>query len=178
MSNIDRFKASFRDGGARTSQFDVFVSNPINPMADSTTPMRCKAAQLPGKTINNIDVFHKGRAIKVAGKAVYEDWTVTFYNNEDFSIHDAFMDWMNAINSPIENRRETGSSSILEYKSTALVYQLSATNDIVKVFEISGIYPTNVGAIELSWDNEAVQEFTVTFAVDYVIPVEGVTGVL
>lgn len=178
MSNIDRFKASFRDGGARTSQFDVFITNPINPMADSKTPMRCKSAQLPGKTINNIDVFHKGRAVKVAGKAVYEDWTVTFYNNEDFNIHDAFMDWMNAINSPIENRRETGSSSILDYKSTGLVYQLSQTNEIVKVFEVAGIYPTNVGAIELSWDNEAVQEFPVTFAVDYVIPVDGITGVL
>ncbi|QIG65701.1 baseplate wedge subunit [Ochrobactrum phage vB_OspM_OC] len=174
MANIDTFKASFKDGGARTSQFEVYITNPIDPTSDAETPLRCKAAQLPGRTINNIDVSYFGRPIKVAGNSTYEDWTVTFFNNEDFRIHDGLMAWANAINQPVENVRGTATSSILEYKSTALVYQKSQTGKIVKVFEVVGIYPTNISAIELSWDNEAVQEFQVTFAVDYWVEVEGV----
>lgn len=175
MANIDTFKASFKDGGARTSQFEVYITNPIDPTADADTPLRCKAAQLPGRTINNIEVFHYGRPIKVAGNSTYEDWTVTFYNNEDFSIHDSMMAWANAINAPVENVRGTGSSSILDYKSSALVYQKSQTGAIIKVYEVVGIYPTNVSAIELAWENEAIQEFQVTFAVDYWLEVDGIS---
>lgn len=174
--DINAFKANYRFGGARTSLFRVYITNPIDGSADLKTPMLVKAASLPPSNITPIEVWHAGRNIKVAGKKSYEDWTVTVYNDEDFSIKDKLETWSNAINTPETNTRATGSSEISDYKSTAIVEQLSQTGRVIRTYKMIGIFPTAIAPIDLDWETENVQQYQVTFALDYFLVENGETG--
>lgn len=174
--DLNAFKANFRYGGARSSLFRVFVTNPIDGSADIRAPFLIKAASLPTMSLTPIDVFHFGRAIKVAGKKTYEDWTVTVYNDEDFSLRDKFEVWSNTINTPETNTRATGSSDMSDYKSTAIIEQLSQTGRVIRTYKFVGIFPTIISSIETDWETENVEQFQVTFAVDYYNVEAGETG--
>ena len=164
--NINNFRANLRFGGARTSLFEVKITNPVNAAADIAVPLLCKAAALPASNITPLEVFHFGRAIKLAGNRTFEDWNVTIINDEDFKIRNALEQWSNAINSYQGNIRTLPSSESSFYKSTAEVVQYSKTGEQLRTYKFIGIFPTAVSQIDLDWGNEAIQEYPVTFAVD------------
>ena len=174
--NINSFRSDLRFGGARTSLFDVQITNPIDGSADSSVPLRCKAASLPGYTINPLEAFHFGRPIKLPGNRTFEDWNVTFYNDEDYAIRDQLEAWVNSVNSPEANRRELTTSAQSLYKSDALVTQLSQTGQRLRSYKFSGLFPTQVAPIEMDWANEAIQEYQVTFSIDYFYVDTSITG--
>lgn len=174
--NINEFVGNLKFGGARPTQYRVFVTNPANPLGDLQMPFLCKAAQLPSSTIGVINANYFGRAIKIAGDRTYEDWTVTVYNDEDFLIRNALEQWSHAINSPEGNSRGFGSASPLQYRTNAQVTQFSKTGVPVRTYDFSNLWPSNIGPIELSWDTQdTIEEYTVTFSYDY-WTVSGITG--
>jgi hypothetical protein len=66
--NINEIKANLKYGGARNTQFQVVISNPINPVADTVAPFLCRAASIPGSYLGTIDVPYFGRKWPVAGE--------------------------------------------------------------------------------------------------------------
>lgn len=168
MPSIEQFKANFQKGGARSTKFRVKISNPTSPSADIDIPFLCRAATLPEYTIKPLDVAYFGRKIHVAGSKEYAEWTVKIYNDENFLIKDAIERWMDFMNANEENVNQFASSDITNYKSVAEVDQLSQTDQVLRTYKIYGIFPTKMDPVALDWDNEAIEEFSVTFAVDYV----------
>ena len=60
-----------------------------------------------------------------------------------------------------------GTAQNLSYKATASVTQYSKNGDILRVYNFEGLYPGNIGAIDLSWSNvDQIEEFQVTFEYD------------
>ena len=175
MRNINEFRARMKNGGARTSLFEVQLTNPINGIADLDVPIMCKAASLPGTTVTPIEMFHFGRAIKVPGNRTFEEWNITIYNDEDFKIRNAMEQWANAINSPVGNIRKLPSSEQALYKSDAIVSAIGQAGNILRTYKFSGIWPTSIAPLEMSWDNEAIAETQITLAVDF-FTVEGASG--
>ena len=174
--DLNNFKANYRSGGYRTSQFRVTLTNPIDASADTKLSFLCKASALPASNLNMLEAFHFGRSIKLAGKRSFEDWTIQVYEDEDFVIRNSLETWMNTINSPETNTRSTGSSDISLYKSTAIVEALSQTGAVLRTYKFIGIFPTAIAAIDVNWDNESLAEFSVNFALDYFILEPGPTG--
>ena len=174
--NINAFKANLKYGGARTSLFEVQITNPINGAADNVLPFLCEAAQLPGSTLNIIEQSYFGRPVKFSGNRTFEDWTITVINDEDFKIRNAMETWLNAINSPEGNIRGLVSSEHSLYKSEGIITQLSQNGTKLRVYKFSGIFPTNVSPIEMGWDSEQISKTQITFAIDSVKVVGGVTG--
>lgn len=174
-NNINELKAQF-GAGARPTQFSVAITNPINPIADIKVPITVKASMIPGWTQGIIELGYKGRKIKIPGDKVYREWTTTVRNDEDFDVRNAIEIWMNAMNHPEDNIATAGSNPNT-YKSQGTVTQTSITGEELRVYQLNGLWPTDIADIPLDWDtNDTVEEFDVTWAFDSLEVVAGTTG--
>lgn len=163
---VDDFKSKLTGGGARANMFKVTPNFPAYAGGDvELTSFMCKAAALPASIVAPVEVKFRGRTLPIAGDRTFEPWTITIINDIDFKIRDAFERWMNGINSHNSN---VGLSNPTDYQADMQVAQLNRNGDEVKVYNIRGTWPTNVSAIELSYDTEnAIEEFTVELQVSY-----------
>ena len=174
---ISQFKSALIGGGARPNLFEVELTTlpaGISWDADSFRYM-CKAAQLPAQNVANIDVPFRGRIFKVAGDRTIDTWTVTVINDEGFVLRNAFEEWAELIAKLDTNLGATDPSA---YMTNAKVFQLGrgsstsskssegTSNAVLKEYEFVDIWPSNVAAIDLSYDSsDTIEEFTVTFQV-------------
>ena len=177
--NISQFKSKLIGGGARPNLFEVeFTTLPTNVVANWDAEIfsfMCKAANLPAQNIASIDIPFRGRIFKVAGDRTIDTWTVTVINDEDFRFRTAFENWTQQIANLNDNIGTTDPSA---YMTNAKVIQLGrgsekssqnsggANNVALKEYEFVDIFPTNVSAIDLSYDTgDTIEEFTVEFQV-------------
>ncbi len=179
--NIESFKSQLQFGGARPSLFQVqlFLGGAANigNLNEELFTFLCKGAQLPSLNVEAIDVSFQDRKIKVPGSRTFPDWTVTVYNDEDFSIRNNFMEWSNRINGLEVNVTRT--SVVNNLKGSAVVNQLSREGVVLASYQMVGCFPTEISAIDLSWEsNNAIEEYTVTFAYDYWVPVRNNEGLV
>lgn len=165
--NVNEFAGALKAGGARNSLFQVNITNPVNGVADIQVPFLCKGAQIPASTLGTVEVPYFGRTIKIAGNRTYAEWSPTIINDEDFAIRNAMEQWMNSINSFQGNLRQLGGSAPSLYKAGAQVTQFSQTGEVLRVYDFVGLYPSEVGTIDLAWDTEGIEEYTITFQYDY-----------
>ena len=176
---ISEFKSRLLGGGARPNLFEVeLTAMPASvtlPWQAERFGFLCKAAQLPGMNIANIDVPFRGRIFKVAGDRTIDNWTITVINDEDFLYRNAFEEWTQQIAALDDNMGSTNPSS---YMVNAKVFQLGRgselssttnagdTNVVLKEYEFIDIFPINVGQIDVSYENtDTIEEYTVEFAV-------------
>ena len=188
---ISEFKSRLLGGGARPNLFEVeLTAMPASvtlPWQADRFGFLCKAAQLPGMNIANIDVPFRGRIFKVAGDRTIDNWTITVINDEDFLYRNAFEEWTQQIANLDDNMGSTNPSS---YMVNAKVYQLGRgselnsttnagdSNVVLKEYEFIDIFPINVGQIDVSYENtDTIEEYTVEFAVQsYNVKGAGVAG--
>ena len=185
---ISEFKTKLAGGGARPNLFEVKIPNfPSGLPADTWGPDEardfsffCKASQLPGSTVPAISIPFRGRVLKVAGDRTFDDWTITVLNDENFKIRTAFEKWTNGLSKLDDGTGITNPSS---YMADAEVRQLGRSksrgdtdnnggvgnqNVVLRTYKFFDIFPTEIGAIDLSYDTtDTLEEFTVTFAVQY-----------
>ncbi len=179
---IADFKSKLAGGGARPNLFEVefttaAVKNASNFDAD-VFKLLCKSASLPASNIAAIDVPFRGRIFKVAGDRTVDTWTITVINDEDFKIRTAFEEWMQLI---AHLKSNDGATQPNAYMSDAVVKQLgrgdtaSSTDSkhdedkqaVLKTYKFVDMFPTNISAIDLSYDSgDTIEEFTVEFAVN------------
>ena len=177
--NISQFKSKLIGGGARPNLFEGELTPlPPNVVSDWDADIfqfMCKAAALPAQNIANIDIPFRGRIFKVAGDRTIDTWTITVINDEDFRFRNAFENWTQQIANLDDNMGTTDPSA---YMVNAKVYQLGrgsekssqnnggTENVVLKEYEFINIFPTNVSAIDLSYDTgDTIEEFTVEFQV-------------
>ena len=180
--SIEKIKSTLKGGGARPNLFQVNLTNfPGGAAYDSNEfSVLCKAAQLPASNIASIDVPFRGRIFKVAGDRTFDTWTVTVINDNDFKIRTAMEAWMQFIGQYSDG---SGATTPDTYQEDAEVIQFarSATSlkakdgdglEAAKQYKFYGIFPTNISAIDLSYDTgDTIEEFTVEFQVQYWAPV-------
>lgn len=193
LRTITGFKERLAGGGTRPNLFEVSIPTfPTNlgitwgQEEARTLNFLCKAAAIPGSTVNPIDVPFRGRSFKVSGDRTIEPWTITVINDEDFKLHNAFLQWQNGINK-LENA--TGATSPSAYMVNAYVDQLGRGADVgrfstrnsstggavgnvsirpLRRFKLYDIWPSVVGEIALSYEQDnAIEEFSVEFQVQY-----------
>lgn len=171
--SINEFKSRLKYGGARPTLFQVQLSNPIAPLSNINVPWMVKTASLPAQNIGSIIVPWMGRQIKYGGDRVFEDWTVTVINDEDFQIRNGLEAWQNQINTHESNERALPQN----YKSDARVMQLGKDGKVLRAYKFQGLFPINVSEISLAWEQQdTIEEFTVTFQYDSWVVDGGVTG--
>jgi hypothetical protein len=186
--NIDAFKKHLMYGGARSDLFQVHLYGPGWTNAIEKAAFMCKAASLPAMTNTPVQVRYFGRAIKLSANREFADWRVTIINDEDWTIRRLLEDWVARLNTPHGNANDFGASPDVSnggYKCSAEVHQFSkgvlretAKNEagqetvtvkappMIASYLFEGLFPISVDEIPVSWDDEKVQEYGVTFSVD------------
>jgi len=177
---ISDFKTAMQGGGARPNLFEVEMTlSGLGfdlPGFDATEfAFMCKAANIPAQTVASIDVPFRGRIFKVAGDRTIDTWTVTIINDESFDLRGAFETWTEQL-AKLDNN--LGTTDPNAYMASAMVYQLGrgadpssksnagTANALLQTYKFIDIFPTEVSAIDLSYDSsDTIEEFTVTFAV-------------
>ena len=161
MSTISNFSSKFR-GGVRPNLFNCSITPPAGVVLSNDFSFHCKGTSMPASSVPAIDVNYLGRQLKVPGDRTYADWTVTVYNDVDMSIRHAFEVWMHQIQNHGENVQKLG-----DPYGKGTVTQMSRRGDPISSYFIE-VLPTEISAIDLAWDsNDAVEEYTVNFAVNY-----------
>ena len=188
---IDSFRSRLVGGGARPNLFEVKLVYPegiakeiSNEELALDTRFMVKAANLPASNITPIDIPFRGRNLKIAGDRTFDVWTVTVINDTDFAIRNAMERWMNGMNN-LQNA--TGETNPVDYQTDAYVLQLGRGGKpdqtgagqlkgpgfgedvpVLKQYKFHGIFPTNISAIELSYDQpDTIEEFTVDLQVQW-----------
>jgi hypothetical protein len=195
---IDAFKTKLKGGGARSNLFEVSfgaeqgglpgttatstgatnsVFSQLGVTFDEGDLMLIKAAGMPASTITEIPVAFRGRTLKVAGDRTFEVWTITVINDTDFKWRSFFERWVNYI---VKVNDGSGTINPSEYMADMNVAQLSrgpgvipnVTNtqeiETLRKYVVKGAFPTNVSAIDLSYNNEnEIEEFTVDLQIQY-----------
>jgi hypothetical protein len=181
--SIQDFKSALLGGGARPNLFEVVIPGPI-PGGDNLPnnfPILCKAAALPASNVASIDVPFRGRIFKVAGDRTFDTWTITVINDQDFAIRNVMENWMQFVAQYADG---SGATDPNDYMKPAFVKQLkrgaSTTGvgnvtgsglETAKTYKFYDIFPTNISAIDLSYDSsDTIEEFTVEFQVQYWSP--------
>ena len=195
---ISQFKSKLIGGGVRPNLFEVQVNFPDGvdlgiqndgggEFDGDRFRFLCKASSLPASNVGNIDIPFRGRTLKVAGDRTVDDWSVTVINDEDFGHRRAFEAWAQNIAQYGDSAGLTDPSS---YMGQATVYQLGRTaastqglnspaqdSNILAQYKFVDIWPTTVDAVELSYDTgDTIQEFGVTFKVQYYYPEKAGAG--
>lgn len=179
--NINTFKATgLFGGGARPSLFEVRMTGvPVTTAGGTTARLSflAQAASLPPSTIELVEVPYFGRRVRLAGERIFNDWTITVMNDEDFQLRDLFESWSNKMNSMVSNRQQSSASNLLDYKVDSvevLQYgKIGPDNDsgVTRSYMFSGLFPIKVEAIPLDWSRgNQIETYDVTFALDYWIP--------
>lgn len=132
----------------------------------------CKAASHPESTIGKIEVPYFGRKINVAGDRMFADWQVSIINDETFDVRSALERWQSAMASfttvPGSQRFLGAQANPNSYVGGALVNQYGKEGKVVKTYTLVNVFPLNIGAIDLNWEqNDTIEEFPVTFAYDF-----------
>ena len=180
---IDKFKSRLTGGIARPNLFEVVLAFPDGVVdasvadIDPKTRFLVKAAALPASNIAPISVPFRGRQLKIAGDRTFDEWQITVINDTDFAIRGSFERWMNSMAKVSDM---SGNINPEDYTRDAFVYQLgrsavdaaSQKSDqnmpVLRTYKFYSIFPTNVSAIDLSYDSsDSVEEFTVTLQVQW-----------
>jgi len=159
MTGIADFVSKFQHG-ARSNLFRLDI--PAKLSAD--TKFFVKAAQIPGKTINKIEMKYLNNIIPIAGEtATFQDWSITVVNDIDYGIRKQLEAWMDSIKSNLETNGATNQN---QYYADATVTQILQNGQDSNIsYTMKYCFPTDLGTIDLSFDNQdQVQEFQVTFA--------------
>ena len=174
LRTISNFKSKLTGGGARANLFEVVLTFPDVAQPDSAVLDKArflvKGANLPASNVAQIEVPFRGRVLKIAGDRTFDSWTVTAINDTDFAIRSAFERWANTINRLSDN---TGLTNPADYQSDAYVYQLDRDGSTLRSYRFYDTFPTQVGPIELSYDAQGIQEFTVELQVQYWEAIKG-----
>ena len=169
MANIADFKAQMIGGGARPNQFRVELTFPsyvtLGVVAGQRAQFLCKAAQLPGSTIENIPVLYRGRPVNFAGERTFQPWTISIYNDTTFGIRNSLEQWQ----SGIQNYNSTnGRTNPTDYQVDLNVHQLDRNGAIIKSYKFHDAYPTSISAVGLDFEQQnAIEQFDVEFTYNF-----------
>ena len=163
---VDDMKAKLVGGGARPNLFKVTMAFPSYVTANvELASYMCKATSMPASTIAPIAVPFRGRQLQIAGDRTFDPWSVTIINDTDFNVRNSFEQWMNGIN---QHKQNTGLTQPSSYMADMIVEQLDKDGTTKKTYNIRGVFPTNLGAIELSYETgDTIEEFEVEMQVQY-----------
>ena len=158
-NNISGFVNAFAGGGVRTNLF--LVNGTIPGFSNNRAiSFLCKAAQIPASSLGTIEIPYRGRKIKIPGDRTFQDWSITVVSDANMQLRSAFEYWSAIFNSHTGN---VTVNNFMESMPQWSVTQLHRDGEPVRTYSFIGCYPSEIGAIDLSYENnDSIAEFPVT----------------
>ena len=156
MASIDQFKANFLGGGPRANRFRVFI-----PRTGNKIEFLCQSAQIPAAQVGVVEQQFRGTVLKLAGDRTFEPWNVTIINDIEFSSRSALENWQQDIQQMDSGEGQTSLDYLVD---RAFVEQLNKDDSVLARYEFFNMFPTSIGAIDLSYETvDALETFDVEF---------------
>ena len=127
--------------------------------------MFVKAGSLPEATVGMVEVPYQNRKLKIPGDRTFADWTATIIQDEGYEVRNQLLDWQRDITGFSEFKSTHGVSAA-HRKITIQPYNRDGSQATMHQANVYG-WPGTIGAVELTWESEAVQEYTVTFQISW-----------
>ena len=170
-TNLYEFRNIVGDG-ARSYLFEIEIPflDASNSTDDAHT-LTClaKSTILPRYTIEDIPFEFQKSTFHMGGRAKFETWNITFVADAYHKLRHRLLAWQSVIFDPT---RQVGYSPSSYKKDGVTVRQLDRMGNIVTAYVFKGIYPSEVGEIQLDQSSTNIEEFNVTFTYDYYV-IEG-----
>ena len=164
--SVNDFNNQYTGDYARQNLFLVDI-NGISAIAGGNPGggMFVKAASLPEATVGMLEVPYQNRKLKIPGDRTFNDWTATVIQDQGYELREHLLDWQRDITGFSELKSEIGPGKA-HRKITILPYNRDGSQATMHQANVYG-WPSAIGAVELSWESEAVQEYTVTFQISW-----------
>tara|TARA_Y100000401_G_scaffold117395_1_gene126009 strand:- start:1181 stop:1765 length:585 start_codon:yes stop_codon:yes gene_type:complete len=166
---IKNFTSNLSGGGARAGLFEVEINTP-SIVTNSATRVQdkfkftCSATTIPPGTIEVAEVSYMGRLFKLPGGRVFDEWTTTVLNDEDFLVRDSIEQWMDELNGNSTNDTNPGAMSSTTAMQDIIVTQYSKRGDAIRKYVLVDCWPSAVGEITLDWaESSTIQTFDITW---------------
>lgn len=137
----------------------------------SAFPFRCEAAELPGRTVNGIDIDEAGPAFRKATDVVYNDITLSIIASKDMQERRIFEAWIEYM---VGNRNGLGAGHggltryYNDYIGTIELYQIDELGNRLSGYKLHNTYPISLGAMNANWEErDTYQRFSVTMSYRY-----------
>lgn len=170
MASILDFQTALEES-ARPDQFKVTINFPL--LVENSTEATRRSTTLtytgsiPSCTVQDIEVYYRGRQYHEAGEKQYQPWTCQIYNDVKFVVRGALESWSNLIRAP---QSTDGAMLPADYKSTITIEQLDRSGETTRMYTLVGAYPTEIGEISLDYGNgNQLEMYNVNFVFDYFI---------
>ena len=160
--NLYSFRQTIRDV-SRPYLFMIEMPNIDTSTAKLTAFAR--TTSLPKYSLSTIDIPFQSQKLKLAGPANIEGtWQVEFLCDELHTLRNKFLSWTQ-LGFDIQ-RLQAGAPSSYKY-DLAKVVQLARNGARIAQYQFIGLFPTSVGEIQLSHEEQGYAKFPVEFAYDY-----------
>jgi len=166
--NIDKFKNALAQGGVRANLFRV-QGNIGNTSLPTKVGYLCKAATMPASTIAPIEVPYRGRKLKIPGDRDYAEWSLTFLGDGGFELRNAFEKWMDDINQTVNNIATDDLNLSGDLFPDWRIDHLDRQGNAIKSYQFFHCWPSEIGAVDLTYENAELLEFTVNLQYTYFI---------
>ena len=163
-TSLNSFVNRLAGGGARANQFRVTLSG--FTVDSEALSFLCRTAQMPGLTVGEVTVPYRGRQVFVAGDRTYDAWTVTVFNDANWSIRASLEAWMNHVTNI--GSTSGASPNPRSYYGEALVQQKDRNDETIWSGKLYDVWPTVLDPVEFAYDtNDIIEEYGVTFRFNY-----------
>ena len=154
-------------GGARPALFKISILDSSGTYKLSAEEnILVKAGAIPAANIAPLPINYAGRAYKMSGFRTYDNWTTTILNDENFSIRNKIMNWMYRLSGAADGERSP-TLGMTNTPGEGTITQVGVDGLDKQSYKFYNMWPTELSEIALDWSNDAVEEYTVTWAYDY-----------
>lgn len=140
------------------NRYEVVIASPIDMTRDIL--INAHACGIPGQSIGTFEHSITGPKRKIPNEEIYDDLSITFYNNHYLDEISAFERWIKLVGGKDSYRMAYYNDIVADIN--IVIYDLKEkAHAEVKFTEA---YPIGISELELSYAGEAPNDITVNFA--------------
>ena len=118
-------------------------------------PYLVKSLSLPESSYDEVRVPYQIIDNKMAGKRLYNDWTVTLNVDEKYGVLDKFYGWQKLVESNLPSKYMTEKQQ---------VFLLDYTGNTIKSYDLYYSWPKTIGNIAMDYSSNDIATVDITFS--------------
>lgn len=125
-----------------------------------------QSASVPGRTVTDVPVTYQGFTFHVPGSVAYNDnpWSLTFKTPGDYLVRNALEAWHFEL---FSDETSCGNFKIPCQNTIIRLGLTDANCRIIRVYDLVGVYPQNLGPIQYNIEGTNFTTFEVAFHYQY-----------
>lgn len=161
LTNIFQFRQTIRD----ISRAYLFMIRMPFVGTDDRLTSFARSTTLPAYKLHPVEVKFQSQTLRLAGPADFDgNWTVKFLCDEAHTIRHKFLAWMSVAYDPSIQVHGAPSQYL---DDRVQVHQLDRRGNSIATYNFVGLFPSEVGQIDVAHDNLEPEAFDVNFTYSY-----------